>query len=60
MIPLMKSTFLNENVTKEMLAEFILTADRLSMGEKNAEFESNFSNFQRCEKVCPVQQWWKC
>ncbi len=46
MIPLMKNTFLNEYETKRALAEFILRTDRLSMGSKCTEFESEFSKFQ--------------
>lgn len=46
MIPLMKSTFLNEHETKRALAEFILTAPRLSMDVKCAEFERVFAVFQ--------------
>ena len=46
MIPLMKNTFLKERETKEKLSEFILHADKLSMGEQCAEFEKEFSVFQ--------------
>lgn len=45
-IKLIKSTFLNENEVKEKLAEFILTTDILSMGEKCKRFEREFSLFQ--------------
>jgi len=34
MIPLMKNAFLKEQETKKRLGEFILHADRLSMGEQ--------------------------
>lgn len=46
MIPLMKSTFLNEFETKQALADFILHAPKLSMGSKCSEFEREFANFQ--------------
>lgn len=46
MIPLMKSTFLDEQSTKEALAKFILNAKQLSMGEQVAAFEVEFSIFQ--------------
>lgn len=47
MIPLMKSTFLNEYETKNELAEFIIRSDRLSMGTKCGEFEKEFAKFQK-------------
>ena len=43
MIPLMKNAFLNEYETKKALSEFILKADKLSMGEKCLEFERKFA-----------------
>ena len=46
MIPLMKSTFLNEHDTKEALAKFILKAKQLSMGEQVKAFEEEFAIFQ--------------
>jgi len=46
MIPLMKNAFLNENETKKALAAFILSAGKLSMGEKCAEFEKEFAKIQ--------------
>ena len=46
MIPLMKNTFLNELETKQKLAEFLLRAEKLSMGEQCAEFEKEFAAFQ--------------
>lgn len=46
-IPLMKHTFLNETETKQALAEFILKAERLSMGEQCAAFEKEFAVFQQ-------------
>ncbi len=46
MIPLMKNAFSNEQETKEKLAEFIVKADRLSMGEECAKFENEFAAFQ--------------
>jgi len=46
MIPLMKNTFLNEATIKEELAQFILHAKMLSMGEECINFERKFANFQ--------------
>lgn len=43
MIPLMKNAFLNEYQTKQELCKFIMTAERLSMGEKCEEFEATFA-----------------
>ena len=48
MIPLMKYAFIEEAETKKALAEFILNADRLSMGDQCALFEKNFAEFQGC------------
>lgn len=47
MIPLMKNAFLNEYETKKALAEFILQADRLSMGAECLKFEYKFADYQR-------------
>ena len=49
MIPLMKSTFLEEEKTKKELAKFIINSRKLSMGEVCEEFENQFSKFQGCE-----------
>jgi CDP-4-dehydro-6-deoxyglucose reductase, E1 len=46
MIPLMKNAFLYETDTKKALADFILNADRLSMGLKCFEFEREFAKKQ--------------
>jgi len=46
MIPLMKNTFLNEYETKKELADFIMKAKILSMGEKCLEFEKAFARVQ--------------
>jgi len=46
MIPLMKTTFVNELETKKELAEFILRTDQLSMGETCMRFEKGFAEFQ--------------
>jgi len=48
MIPLMKNAFLNEFETKKALANFILEADRLSMGAECLKFERKFATFQGC------------
>jgi CDP-6-deoxy-D-xylo-4-hexulose-3-dehydrase len=42
----MKNTFFKEKETREKLANFILTAPRLSMGEKCLEFEKEFAKYQ--------------
>ena len=43
MIPLMKNAFFHEFETKKALSEFILSAERLSMASKCAEFEHAFA-----------------
>jgi len=45
-IPLMKSAFLREAETKKALAEFIISAPRLSMDAKCREFEQAFAALQ--------------
>lgn len=47
MIPLMKNAFLNEFATKKALANFILEADKFSMGEECNKFEQKFATFQQ-------------
>lgn len=42
----MKNTFLEEETTKRALADFVLRAKKLSMGEKCEEFEQKFAQFQ--------------
>ncbi len=51
MIPLMKSAFINEYETKQALADFILKASQLSMSQKCAEFETEFSKFQNSKNA---------
>ena len=46
MITLMKNTFYNEKSTKQKLVDFILNANRLSMGEKCLAFEREFARYQ--------------
>lgn len=46
-IPLMKNAFLNETETRRALAEFILSAPRLSMDAKCFEFEAAFSAHEK-------------
>jgi CDP-6-deoxy-D-xylo-4-hexulose-3-dehydrase len=46
MIPLMKNAFLREQETRRALAEFILSDDRLSMGEQCRLFEEAFAALQ--------------
>lgn len=43
----MKSAFLDEEATRKALADFILTAPRLSMDAQCFEFERRFAKFQR-------------
>lgn len=45
-IPLMRSTFFDEERTRRKLADFILTAPRLSMGSECAAFEKAFATYQ--------------
>ncbi len=47
-IPLMRSAFLKEKDTKKALADFILSAERLSMDKECRNFEIKFSTFQEC------------
>jgi len=42
----MKNTFLNEEVTKLKLSDFILRSDRFSMGDECRKFEEKFSKWQ--------------
>ncbi len=51
MIPLMKSTFLNEHKTKQALAEFIIESDRLSMGRQCELFEKDLAAFQAAKEA---------
>lgn len=44
MIPLMKNAFLDEAATRRALADFVLTAPRLSMDHKCREFEKAFAS----------------
>lgn len=46
MIPLMKSTFLHEQETKEALSQFILSSPKLSMDTRCFEFERTFAAYQ--------------
>lgn len=45
-IKLIKSTFINEQETKTALAEFIMNAEKLSMGKMCEQFEQDLSKFQ--------------
>lgn len=45
-IPLIKSTFANEQQVKIALCEFIMQAEKLSMGSECRKFEVGFSSFQ--------------
>lgn len=45
-IPLMRSTFFDEATTKKKLADFILSAARLSMGDECKKFETAFAVYQ--------------
>jgi CDP-6-deoxy-D-xylo-4-hexulose-3-dehydrase len=46
-IPLMKSTFLGEQETKDALCSFIQTADKMSMGDEVLKFETSFASWQQ-------------
>lgn len=46
MIKLMKNAFFNEEETRKKLSEFILRAEKLSMGEKCNHFEKEFAKYQ--------------
>ncbi len=46
MIKLVKSSFYNEAKTKQALADFIMSTDRLSMGEQCLQFEEAFAKKQ--------------
>ncbi len=50
-IKLIKSTFLNEQETKEKLCSFIMNTKQLSMGDECEKFEKRFSEFQK-RKYC--------
>ncbi len=43
----MKNAFLNEHATKQALADFIIKAQKFSMGEECHKFERKFSDFQK-------------
>ncbi len=47
MIKLIKSTFFNEEKTKKKLSKFILSADKLSIGEQCRTFENKFASYQK-------------
>lgn len=46
-IPLMKKVFYKDAETRVRLAEFVLTADRLSMGEQCQKFEKEFATWHQ-------------
>ena len=50
MIPLMKTTFFDEQNSKKELANFILEADILSMSQKCNEFEKKFSQYNNSKE----------
>ena len=54
MIPLMKSTFLNEFETKKALADFILQTNKLSMDQHCFEFEKQFAEFHNTKHAILV------
>ena len=45
-IPLMKSTFLSEQETKDTLCSFIQKSEKLSMGDEVFKFEESFASWQ--------------
>jgi len=46
MIPLIKSTFFNEEKTKKELCAYIMKSDKLSIGSQCQIFEKNFTKYQ--------------
>lgn len=50
----MKNTFFREDETKAALAEFIRSADKLSMGEQCRRFEEAFAAWQGCKHAVLV------
>ena len=54
MIPLMKNAFLREAETKAALADFIRSADKLSMGEQCLRFEEALAAAQGCRHAVLV------
>lgn len=46
MISLIKSTFYRENEVKKKLCQFIMKADKLSIGEECKKFQSSFARWQ--------------
>jgi CDP-6-deoxy-D-xylo-4-hexulose-3-dehydrase len=52
-IPLMRHTFLHEAEAKDRLCSFIQSADKLSMGDQVAKFESDFATWQG-RKFCTM------
>lgn len=53
-IPLMKSTFLNEQATKDAICQFVQSSDKLSMGEEVLKFEHSFGEWQGREHAIMV------
>lgn len=53
-IPLMKSTFYDEAATRRKLSEFVLRADRLSMGEECLKYEKAFAEKQERKHAVAV------
>ena len=51
MIPLMKSSFLNEVETRQELSKFVIHAKKLSMDEQCAKFEEEFAAFQGSKRA---------
>ena len=47
MIKLIKSTFYNEQATKDALCKFIIKSEKLSIGRECREFEESFSLYQK-------------
>lgn len=46
MIKLIKSTFYKEEETKQKLCKFIMSSEKLSIGEQCRKFEKNFASYQ--------------
>ena len=47
MIPLIKSTFYNEEDTKKKLCDFIMKSNKLSIGDECRKFEKKFASYQQ-------------
>ena len=53
-IKLIKSTFFKEKETKEQLSKFIITSNKLSMGDECLKFENEFARYHEKKYACLV------